>query len=42
MSDVMRVVRLSAPGGPEQIALDEADRPQPGPGEALVRKQQDT
>ncbi|HKG64633.1 MAG TPA: NADP-dependent oxidoreductase [Solirubrobacteraceae bacterium] len=37
MSDVMRVVRLRAPGGPEQIALDEADRPQPGPGEALVR-----
>jgi NADPH:quinone reductase-like Zn-dependent oxidoreductase len=33
----MRVVRLRAPGGPEQLALEEADRPQPGPGEALVR-----
>src|SRR5919197_479670 len=34
---VMRVVRLRAPGGPEQLALEEADRPRPGPGEALVR-----
>jgi NADPH:quinone reductase-like Zn-dependent oxidoreductase len=34
---VMRVVRLRAPGGPEQLAVEEADRPQPGPGEALVR-----
>jgi NADPH:quinone reductase-like Zn-dependent oxidoreductase len=33
----MRVVRLRAPGGPEQLAIEEADRPQPGPGEALVR-----
>jgi NADPH:quinone reductase-like Zn-dependent oxidoreductase len=33
----MRVVRLRAPGGPEQLAVEEADRPQPGPGEALVR-----
>ncbi len=33
----MRVVRLRAPGGPEQLALEEADRPRPGPGEALVR-----
>jgi NADPH:quinone reductase-like Zn-dependent oxidoreductase len=33
----MRVVRLRAPGGPEQIAVEEAHRPQPGPGEALVR-----
>jgi NADPH:quinone reductase-like Zn-dependent oxidoreductase len=33
----MRVVRLRAPGGPEQLALEQADRPQPGPGEALVR-----
>jgi NADPH:quinone reductase-like Zn-dependent oxidoreductase len=30
----MRVVRLLAP---DQLALEEADRPQPGPGEALVR-----
>ena len=34
---MMRVVRLRAPGGPEQLAVEEADRPQPGPGEALVR-----
>jgi NADPH:quinone reductase-like Zn-dependent oxidoreductase len=33
----MRVVRLLAAGGPEQLAIEEADRPQPGPGEALVR-----
>jgi NADPH:quinone reductase-like Zn-dependent oxidoreductase len=33
----MRVVRLHAPGGPEQIAVEEADRPRPGPAEALVR-----
>ena len=35
--DVMRAVRLRAPGGPEQLAVEEADRPRPGPGEALVR-----
>jgi NADPH:quinone reductase-like Zn-dependent oxidoreductase len=34
---VMRVVRLRAPGGPEQLAVEEADRPRPGPREALVR-----
>jgi NADPH:quinone reductase-like Zn-dependent oxidoreductase len=33
----MRVVRLHAPGGPEQLAIDEADQPRPGPTEALVR-----
>src|SRR4051794_38489358 len=33
----MRVVRVRAPGGPEQLALEEAERPRPGPGEALVR-----
>jgi NADPH:quinone reductase-like Zn-dependent oxidoreductase len=33
----MRVVRLRAPGGPEQLAVEEADRPRPGPREALVR-----
>jgi len=33
----MRVVRLRAPGGPEQLALEQAERPRPGPGEALVR-----
>ena len=34
---VMRVVRLRAAGGPEQLAVEEADRPRPGPMEALVR-----
>jgi NADPH:quinone reductase-like Zn-dependent oxidoreductase len=33
----MRVVRLRAPGGPEQLVIEEADRPRPGPVEALVR-----
>jgi NADPH:quinone reductase-like Zn-dependent oxidoreductase len=33
----MCAVRLRAPGGPEQLAVEEADRPRPGPGEALVR-----
>ena len=33
----MRVVRLRTAGGPEQLAGEEADRPQPGPMEALVR-----
>jgi NADPH:quinone reductase-like Zn-dependent oxidoreductase len=33
----MRVVRLRAPGGPDQLALEEAGRPRPGPQEALVR-----
>src|SRR5919205_142074 len=37
--DPMRVVRLRAPGGPEQLAVEEAGRPRPGPGEALVRVQ---
>jgi NADPH:quinone reductase-like Zn-dependent oxidoreductase len=34
---MMRVVRLRAPGGPEQLAVEEAGRPRPGPGEALIR-----
>jgi NADPH:quinone reductase-like Zn-dependent oxidoreductase len=33
----MRVVRLRAAGGPEQLVLDETDKPRPGPMEALVR-----
>src|SRR4051794_14810385 len=37
MTDVMRAVRLLAPGGPGQLAIEEIDRPRPGPGEALVR-----
>ena len=35
----MRVVRLRAAGGPEQLALEEAHRPRAGPVEALVRVQ---
>ena len=34
---VRRVVRLRAPGGPEQLSVEEAAQPCPGPGEALVR-----
>jgi NADPH:quinone reductase-like Zn-dependent oxidoreductase len=33
----MRVVRLCAAGGPEQLAVEEADKPRPGLAEALVR-----
>ena len=33
----MRVVRLRAPGGPEQLTVEEAGRPRPGPVEAVVR-----
>jgi D-arabinose 1-dehydrogenase-like Zn-dependent alcohol dehydrogenase len=33
----MRVVRLRAAGGPDQLAVEEADTPRPGPTEALVR-----
>ena len=33
----MRVLRLRAAGGPEQLAVEDADRPRPGPAEALVR-----
>ena len=33
----MRVVRLRAAGGPEQIVVEEADRPRPGTVEAVVR-----
>ena len=33
----MRVVLLRAPGGPEQLAIEEVDRSRPGPAEALVR-----
>jgi NADPH:quinone reductase-like Zn-dependent oxidoreductase len=33
----MRVVRVRAPGGPEHLAVEQADRPRLGPGEALVR-----
>src|SRR3954453_484085 len=33
----MRVVRLRAPGGPGQLAGEQAGRPRPRAGEALVR-----
>lgn len=33
----MKVVRLKAPGGIENLKLAEEDRPKPGPGELLVR-----
>ena len=33
----MRVVRLHAPGGPEQLAIEEVERPRPLAGQALVR-----
>src|SRR3954465_432937 len=33
----MRVVRLRAPGGPEELAGEGGGRPRPGPGETLVR-----
>jgi NADPH:quinone reductase-like Zn-dependent oxidoreductase len=33
----MRVVRLRAAGGPDQLALEEGDRPRPSSGEVLVR-----
>jgi NADPH:quinone reductase-like Zn-dependent oxidoreductase len=33
----MRVVRLRAPGGPDQLVIENAARPRPRPAEALVR-----
>lgn len=33
----MKAVRIHAHGGPEVISIDEVPRPEPGPGEALVR-----
>ena len=33
----MRAVRLTAPGGPEQLVNERIATPVPGPGEALVR-----
>ena len=33
----MRVVRLRAPGGPEELTIEEVERPRPLPGQALVR-----
>ena len=34
---VMRVVKITRPGGPEVLELGEAPLPQPGPGEIRVR-----
>jgi NADPH:quinone reductase-like Zn-dependent oxidoreductase len=33
----MRAVRLRAPGGPEQLAIEEVEQPRPGAAQALVR-----
>lgn len=33
----MRAIRVHAPGGPEALRLEDIARPEPGPGEALVR-----
>ena len=33
----MRVVEISAPGGPEVLQVAERPRPQPGPGEVLIQ-----
>jgi NADPH:quinone reductase-like Zn-dependent oxidoreductase len=33
----MRVVRLRTAGGPEQLAIEEVERPRVRPAEALVR-----
>ncbi len=33
----MRAVRLRAPGGPEQLVVEEVERPRPGPAQAVVR-----
>ncbi len=33
----MRAIRLHAPGGPEELRLDELETPHPHPGETLVR-----
>jgi NADPH:quinone reductase-like Zn-dependent oxidoreductase len=36
LSAVMKAIILRELGGPERLALDEADDPRPGPGEAVV------
>lgn len=37
MSDMMKAVVIREPGGPEVLELREVPRPEPGPGEVLVR-----
>jgi NADPH:quinone reductase-like Zn-dependent oxidoreductase len=36
-AETMQAVRLTAPGGPDRLALEQIPRPEPGTGEALVR-----
>ena len=33
----MKVIQVKEPGGPEKMELVEVPKPQPGPGQALVR-----
>src|SRR6185436_9229932 len=33
----MRVVKIAQPGGPEVLQLDERPRPEPGPGQLVVK-----
>ncbi|GAA3224378.1 NADP-dependent oxidoreductase [Nonomuraea helvata] len=37
MPAVMHAVRIHAPGGPEVLTYEEVPRPEPGPGEVLIR-----
>jgi len=37
MTETMRAIVIKGPGGPEVLELREVPRPEPGPGEALVR-----
>ena len=33
----MRAIRIHQTGGPEVLQIDEVDRPEPGPGQVLVK-----
>lgn len=37
MTEKMRAVIAAEPGGPEVLSLGETDRPEPGPGEVLIK-----
>jgi NADPH:quinone reductase-like Zn-dependent oxidoreductase len=37
MPEMMMAVRVHAFGGPEALAYEEIPRPEPGPGEVLIR-----
>ncbi|MEM8548724.1 MAG: NAD(P)H-quinone oxidoreductase [Pseudomonadota bacterium] len=37
MPQTMQAIEISAPGGPEVLQLTNRERPQPGPGEVLIR-----